>query len=183
MAARSRNGCSGPRHGVVSGAMPSTADSLRFHDRPDTVPAAPGAYALLILLEAPLALDLPGKPAAVLAPGRYLYAGSARGPGGLRARVGRHFRREKPLRWHVDRLTTAGRMAGAWCEPGGDECALVAALAGLPVPVPGFGSSDCRACASHLLSWPEGAALPARFLPPHFSSGSPTIRCIKSPGP
>ncbi|WP_343206668.1 GIY-YIG nuclease family protein [Azospirillum soli] len=117
---------------------------------------------LLIELDRALALALPGKPAAVLAPGRYLYCGSARGAGGLRARVGRHFRREKPVRWHIDRLTGAGRLVGAWILPDGDECAAVAVLAGLPVPVPGFGSSDCRACASHLLAWPEGADIPFR---------------------
>ncbi|WP_448202450.1 GIY-YIG nuclease family protein [Azospirillum sp. sgz302134] len=129
-----------------------------FHNDPHSLPPLPGAYVLLIELDRALELRLPGKPAAVLAPGRYLYCGSARGPGGLKARVGRHFRRDKTVRWHIDRLTTAGRMVGAWSFPGGDECALVADLAGLPVPVPGFGSSDCRDCASHLLSWPEGAS-------------------------
>ena len=131
-----------------------------FHDRPDTLPPEPGAYVLLIALDRDLPVRLPGKPERVLAAGRYLYCGSARGPGGLRARVGRHFRQGKPERWHIDRLTGAGRMLGAWIVPGGDECALVAALSDLPVPVPGFGSSDCRDCASHLLNWPEGASIP-----------------------
>ncbi|MFL5280923.1 MAG: DUF123 domain-containing protein [Rhodopila sp.] len=35
------------------------------------------------------------RPAASLLPGRYLYAGSARGPGGMRARLDRHLRRNK----------------------------------------------------------------------------------------
>lgn len=135
-----------------------TAPAPSFHRDPAGLPAVPGAYALLIVLDHPLELVLPGKPAAVLAPGRYLYCGSARGPGGLRARVGRHFRRGKPVRWHIDRLTEGGRLTGAWVFPGGDECAVVASLSGLPVPVPGFGSSDCRTCASHLLAWPEGTA-------------------------
>ncbi len=147
-----------------SGMMP---DAPPFHRGPDSLPDEPGAYVLLIELDEALAIGLPGKPVAVLAPGRYLYCGSARGPGGLRARVGRHFRREKPVRWHVDRLTTAGRLAGAWTFPGGDECAPVADLAGLPVPVPGFGSSDCRDCASHLLSWPDGLA--PGFLAAHLT--------------
>ncbi|MGE5504370.1 MAG: GIY-YIG nuclease family protein, partial [Actinomycetota bacterium] len=92
--------------------------------------------------------------------GRYLYCGSARGPGGLRARVGRHMRKGKVVRWHVDRLTEAGRVVGAWVFEGGDECGLVARLAHLPVPIPGFGSSDCKVCPSHLLAWPEGIAVP-----------------------
>ncbi|MBK3774840.1 DUF123 domain-containing protein [Azospirillum brasilense] len=137
----------------------------QFHDRSDTLPPESGAYVLLIALDRNLTLRLPGKPESVLPPGRYLYCGSARGPGGLRARVGRHFRRDKPERWHVDRLTAAGRLLGAWIVPGGDECALVAALSGLPVPVPGFGSSDCRRCASHLLHWPDGAPIPLSNTP------------------
>ena len=42
-----------------------------------------------------------------LAAGQYAYVGSAHGPGGLRARVGRHLRAEKPLHWHIDYLTAA----------------------------------------------------------------------------
>jgi histidyl-tRNA synthetase len=122
-----------------------------FHRVPETLPAVPGAYVVLIRLDAPLA---------GLEAGRYLYCGSARGPGGLRARLGRHMRRGKAVRWHVDRLTEGGVVVGAWIFPGGDECALVAALAGLPVPIRGFGSSDCRRCPAHLLGWPAGAALP-----------------------
>lgn len=129
-----------------------------FHDDPASLPAAPGAYVLLIALERAVTMRLSGRPEVALAPGYYLYCGSARGPGGLRARVGRHFRRDKTVRWHVDRLTgEAGRLVGAWTVPGGDECRLVAALSGLPVPAPGFGSSDCPTCASHLLAWPDAS--------------------------
>jgi Uri superfamily endonuclease len=61
----------------------------------------------------------------------------------------------------------AGTVPGAWIFPGGDECAIVAALKHLPVPLPGFGSSDCRRCVSHLLAWPGGVgiALPDAGLP------------------
>lgn len=112
-----------------------------------------GAYVLVIVLP---------RPVADLAAGRYLYCGSARGPGGIKARVGRHMRTVKAVRWHVDRLTVSGTVSGAWVDEGGDECALSAALAdhGLPVPVKGFGASDCRSCAAHLYAWPAGAALP-----------------------
>ncbi|MDA8230600.1 MAG: GIY-YIG nuclease family protein [Magnetospirillum sp.] len=122
-----------------------------FHAAADAIPALPGAYVLAIILDAPMA----GLPA-----GRYLYCGSARGPGGLRARLGRHMRKGKAVRWHVDRLTEAGWVLGAWVFPDQSECDLVAQLARLPVPLPGFGSSDCRVCPSHLLAWPAGVALP-----------------------
>lgn len=125
-------------------------------------PSVPGAYLLLVALPAPLRIALQRRPETLLPAGRYLYAGSARGPGGLSARLARHMRPDKKPHWHIDRLTEAGTVEGAWVVPGGDECALVAALAHLPVPLPGFGSTDCRTCASHLLHWPPGAVLPFR---------------------
>lgn len=132
------------------------------------IPPVSGAYVLDIRLDAEFLVALPGRPATVLAPSRYLYCGSARGPGGLRARVARHCRRGKRPHWHIDRLTEAGRITAVRVVPGGDECALVTTLATalatmavpVPVPLPGFGSSDCTACASHLLAWPEGVPLP-----------------------
>jgi histidyl-tRNA synthetase len=70
-------------------------------------------------------------------------------------------RREKRTHWHVDQLTAVAAILGAFIDEGGDECALNAALAGLPIALAGFGSSDCRRCASHLRLWPKGAALPS----------------------
>ena len=116
--------------------------------------AEPGAYTLFIDLKRPLSLDATALGPQALAPGRYAYCGSAYGPGGLRARLGRHLRRDKALRWHVDHLTAAGRVFAVGLAPGGRECALVAALgrqAGVDVPLLGFGSSDCRRCPAHLL--------------------------------
>ena len=123
------------------------------------VPPVPGAYLLSIELAVPLALDIPRLGAATLAPGRYAYCGSAHGPGGLRARIGRHLRRDKSSHWHVDRLTAAGRVTGVRAVPGGNECDLLRELLDRPgtsVPVAGFGSSDCRACPAHLVMLPAG---------------------------
>ena len=128
----------------------------------EPVPPEPGAYVLLIELGAPLALEVAGLPRAVLPAGRYAYCGSAYGRGGLKARIGRHLRADKAHRWHVDRLTAAGRIVAFRAVPGGRECDLLDRLLEAPgaaVPVPGFGSSDCRACPAHLL------ALPAAFDP------------------
>jgi Uri superfamily endonuclease len=69
--------------------------------------------------------------------------------------------RGKPIHWHIDNLTEAGHVLGAWTIVGGDECQLVASLAHLPVPLDGFGNSDCRNCRSHLLHWP-GNSCPFR---------------------
>lgn len=121
---------------------------------PADLPNAPGAYVLAIDLVHPFALHLPGKPPVDLQPGRYLYAGSAKGPGGIRARVGRHVKSGKPVRWHVDRLTNLAGVSQALALPGGDECTVLAVALGLDsavVPSPGFGASDCVTCPAHLV--------------------------------
>jgi Uri superfamily endonuclease len=132
----------------------------RFIRRAADAPARPGVYVLLIALAVPVSVALPRREPVILPSGRYLYCGSAHGPGGLRARLARHMRPGKTLRWHVDRLTEGGEVLGAWFFLRGTECGLVAALACLPAPVPGFGSSDCRSCQSHLLRWTDGVSLP-----------------------
>ena len=112
--------------------------------------------------------------------GWYLYAGSALGPGGLRARLSRHLRRldgsapvppgevgfgwessgsERPgakrAHWHVDYVREAADWSGAWVSSSDQrrECDWAGALRGLPTATlvaPGFGASDCR-CACHLV--------------------------------
>ena len=95
--------------------------------------------------------------------GWYAYAGSARGPGGLAARVSRHLRSSKPLHWHVDYLRARAQPDLVWYAVGSErrECAWANGLAGLPgasIPVPQFGASDCQ-CLTHLVHF---ATLPDR---------------------
>lgn len=128
------------------------------------LPKAPGAYALLLKLPRAVTLPIRRLRRPSLAAGAYVYCGSAYGPGGLAARVGRHLRRDKTIRWHVDHLTNAGEVLDVLCLPNGRECDLVrrfGARANVAVPVAGFGSSDCRQCVSHLLSVPVDFALTA----------------------
>jgi Uri superfamily endonuclease len=82
-------------------------------------------------------------------PGNYVYTGSARR--NIEARVARHRRKEKTLRWHIDYLLAApGVEVVATRLATHAECALNQATPGRVV-VPGFGASDCRAgCGSHL---------------------------------
>ena len=127
--------------------------STGFAADADALPVTPGAYLVLIDLKA--AAPLPPRFGGALQPGLYVYAGSANGPGGIRARAGRHLKHDKPRRWHVDWLTADARCA-ALPLPAWDECATVAALAThgrFVAPVAGFGSSDCTTCAAHLLRW------------------------------
>lgn len=140
---------------TAAGAL-ATSFRLPFTANPDDLPNAPGAYLLAIRLADAVPLDLPRFGNPVLSPGWYLYCGSARGPGGMCARVRRHMKHDKALRWHVDRLTVRAAEIVACALPGGSECGLVAALrktGGFTAPLPGFGSSDCRTCDSHLLVW------------------------------
>lgn len=126
----------------------------RFHSASDTLPAVAGAYVLVVDLARPLMLSLAGKATVTLDPGRYFYAGSAHGPGGIKARGARHMRKAKTMRWHIDHLTVTGTVAGILALPQGNECAALAALKSQPgtkVPVKGFGSSDCRTCPAHLV--------------------------------
>ena len=110
---------------------------------------------LLIRSSGAVEVALPAKPKTTLGAGGYLYCGSAKGPGGIRARLARHMRIEKSIRWHVGRLTKIGTVIGAWSFPGGDECDLVRTLSHLSFPIRGFGSTDCRKCQSHLLTWQD----------------------------
>ena len=90
----------------------------------------------------------------MLPAGLYLYAGSARGPGGIRARVARHLRRPKACHWHIDHLTRVAELEDAIAFPDGRECAIAdfALARGAQTPVPRFGASDCPRCAAHLLA-------------------------------
>jgi len=82
--------------------------------------------------------------------GVYFYVGSAQR--NLSARLERHNRKKKTLRWHVDYLSARAEMLGAITIAGPREleCQLAKKLSGMFEPtVPGFGASDCR-CAGHL---------------------------------
>ncbi len=86
--------------------------------------------------------------------GMYYYVGSARRA--RDARLARHGRRRKPLRWHVDYLSTKAVMLGAILvdAASASECGLAAALAErYPRHVRNFGASDCR-CGGHLFHEP-----------------------------
>ena len=72
---------------------------------------------------------------------------------------------EKKIRWHVDQLTIPGEIIAVLVAPqnnGQTECDLlerVLALTGSKIPVPGFGSSDCKICPAHLVTLAPDASL------------------------
>ncbi len=121
-----------------------------------SLPAVPGVYALRLVLQNPCQVAL-GRRSIALPAGCYLYVGSARGPGGLRARLGRHLSGAGRPHWHIDALRGRAQVVGAYyCAASVPlECRWAHALLALPgvtAPAPGFGASDCRAgCPAHLL--------------------------------
>ena len=86
------------------------------NDEPrDGLHSLPGTYVLVQRFSKRLEISV-GKLGVLEAqPGFYVYVGSALGPGGLAARVGRHCRREKILRWHVDYLRSTKVYARCCC--------------------------------------------------------------------
>ena len=118
-----------------------------------TLSSEGGAYVLHFQVRQELTLPIARLDNPVLCPGTYIYAGSAYGPGGIRARVSRHLRADKKPHWHVDYLSSSSSCVKVETYIGGNECDLVAGLIhnGAAVHVPGFGSSDCAVCDAHLV--------------------------------
>lgn len=124
-------------------------------DEIEHCPNQAGSYLVWLHLDTITAIEKPDP--RQLEPGWYCYAGSAKGPGGLRARLHRHLRKDKTQRWHIDQLSSKAQILHAWAWHTLSECTLIHTLhaQGLSHPSPGFGSSDCRSCISHLLVWTE----------------------------
>jgi Uri superfamily endonuclease len=106
-------------------------------------------YQLLIEMPRPLRLRIGRLGAFDFPPGRYVYTGSAKRA--LDARIARHARQEKALRWHIDYLLAApGVRIVEVLRSRRGECPLNRAVRGRAL-VAGFGASDCRAgCGAHL---------------------------------
>ena len=111
---------------------------------------AGGVYIAMFHLAYPRRIRV-GKLGTIAFPaGRYAYVGTAQR--NLPARLSRHGRRRKPMRWHIDYLSVRAEMIGAIVVDGPKslECRLAAALAHNGAdPIQGFGCTDCR-CESHL---------------------------------
>lgn len=123
-----------------------------MNDSPDAA-GQPGTYALILRSRRRTTLTIGRRGSLEIAPGYYVYVGSAFGPGGVAARVRRHFRRAKKKHWHIDYLREVLAPIVAWCSYDAErlEHRWAAVFQDLPgmTPVPGFGCTDCR-CEAHL---------------------------------
>jgi Uri superfamily endonuclease len=131
--------------------MTMTTRTLPFSQ----IPSQPGTYVLIMQLRSPVPIQV-GRLGTFHCPvGWYLYVGSARGPGGLAARLARHRRRHKRPHWHIDYLLDVANLMEVWwmVSPRRWECVWAETLGRLPdisAPMARFGASDCR-CPAHLL--------------------------------
>ncbi len=116
---------------------------------------ARGTYALLLEIEQEAVVTVGRLGTFRFPAGYYVYVGSALGSGGLRARLARHGRQDKKLRWHIDYVLMHARIVDIKVNTSGPEreCAWAGTLLHIPgarVVAPRLGSSDC-ACPSHLI--------------------------------
>jgi Uri superfamily endonuclease len=134
---------------------------VKIEAMPD-LPNEPGSYALFLKLSTSQELSVGRLGIGYFPTGSYVYLGSARGSGGLRARLKRHLRGASKHHWHIDSLRAVTQVQG-YCylkdqsSPVNDlsvECLWSLKLTespGIHPPLVGFGASDCRmGCAAHL---------------------------------
>ena len=114
----------------------------------------PGTYALVFRAKRKKRLIIGKLGILKLQPGYYVYVGSAFGPGGLKARIGHHRNSSSRRHWHIDYLSEHLTPDEVWYtqDPIHREhhwSEVLSHAGGASIPLPGFGSSDCR-CISHL---------------------------------
>src|SRR5574342_753841 len=127
----------------------------------------PGTYALLLQSHGIAKVQIGRWREIDIAPGYYIYVGSAFGPGGVKARVSRHLQTDKPKHWHIDYLRRFTNPLAVWVSYETERlehrwAQAFFAMCGM-TPIQGFGCSDCR-CYAHLFhtdAVPEDA-LPGR---------------------
>lgn len=118
----------------------------------------PGSYLLLCSVPKAISANIRSLDLDCISPANYIYAGSAFGPGGLNARISRHFKSPKTLHWHIDYITNVSPPLKAFAFPHRTECELVSQIlsrTGAIQPIKRFGSSDCLRCYAHLLQLPS----------------------------
>jgi Uri superfamily endonuclease len=129
------------------------------------LPGRGGSYALYLYLNKTRRIRIGKLGGSNFQKGDYVYVGSAFGPGGLAARIGRHLRRQKRLHWHIDKLLEHAQVRGIiyTTAPDSVEHEWSQRLSRMPsatVPMKGFGASDCRErCGSHLIRLDSGISV------------------------
>jgi len=118
------------------------------------LPRLPGSYVLIMRCTGIDRLTIGRLGILRIRKGYYLYAGSACGPGGIRARVHHHLAHSSRPHWHLDYLRPAVDLIEVWYSTDPERlehrwAGTLRAGDGCSMPLPGFGSSDCS-CIAHL---------------------------------
>ena len=117
------------------------------------IPESQGTYCLLLYADSEKSIKVGALGPLKIKKGYYVYIGSAFGPGGLKARISRHIKKSKKIRWHIDYLRKATEIVDIKFSTDKKrlECKWAAKFAenGGETPFKNFGSSDCK-CFSHL---------------------------------
>ncbi len=137
-----------------------------------------GTYVLLAHVPYDLVLSVGELGPLPFKAGYYAYVGSALG--GIEQRVGRHLKREKLARWHIDYLLARARAVDVVVAQSDErkECAVAAELAKHLSSILGFGSSDCK-CKSHLFYSPDSHELLRQVLHSFKDCGLKPTKGIK----
>lgn len=127
------------------------------------IPTSPGSYVVTLGLREGERVRVGALGWGTLSAGYYLYAGSAFGSGGLRARLSRHLAGGRTLRWHVDYLRRECLPVMAWFQPQStplehEWARLLGRGRTLTMAWPGFGTSDCH-CPTHLFYCQQSPSL------------------------
>ncbi|MFO7633186.1 MAG: GIY-YIG nuclease family protein, partial [Caldilinea sp.] len=116
------------------------------------LPSVGGSYVLLLKASYSASLTVGRLGTVTVAPGWYLYVGSALGPGGLRGRLHHHMRPLQRPHWHIDYLRQVCDVAAVWYvideRRWEHQWAHLLAESASFAPCPRFGASDCR-CIAH----------------------------------
>ena len=113
-----------------------------------------GTYALILASSSDHSIKIGKLGQLLLQPGYYVYAGSAFGPGGTKARIAHHKRIAIRPHWHIDYLRTYLHLNEIWYTYDSEQyehlwADVLGGSKGAIIPIVGFGASDCR-CKSHL---------------------------------
>ena len=124
-----------------------------------------GAYILLIRLERDAIIEVGALGKIDFKAGTYCYVGSAYGSGGIKARIARHMRKEKKIRWHIDYLLKYGRIERVLIKENGDEVDTASFLSDSYDSVPGFGASDSPLKSHLFICHDIGPIIEIGFIP------------------
>lgn len=129
--------------------MAKASRSLQVCAKPAQLRADRGTYLLMLSSKSNDTIQIGKLGVLRLQKGFYAYVGSAFGPGGIKARVGRHMRDEKTLRWHIDYLRRATELRYAVISYNAQRLedewsSKLAHSQQFEQPSEGFGASDSK---------------------------------------